>query len=143
MQWMKPRTALWRAEALLRGLGFTNPDVRSLVGFQIGLALAGSLLVLAVSGLAPWAWHYSAGAVLAVFNFVSLSRIVMILIQAEKGAVATLLLIFYAKLAVTGLALYGLIVWADASLAALLAGLSSVLAGILAWAVFRFTGNKV
>lgn len=117
-------------ERFLRRRGYTHPDVRRLVALQIVLAAVASALALAVCGAGSCGnlgWSVAAGALLATVNFASLARFAQHLPYVQQGAVAALLIRFYGRLALTGLALAGCIILGRASVAGLLAGLSTVL----------------
>lgn len=137
------QTACSRIERVLRDRGYGHPDVRRLVCAQLLLASVSTLAVLAFSGLSVFGWSYAAGAVLATLNFLSLAKFVQHLVYVEKGAVVALLIRFYGRLIVTGIALYGLIAWAGASVVALLAGLSTVVATGIFWGLARMSGHNV
>ncbi|MFW6324920.1 MAG: ATP synthase subunit I [Desulfovibrionales bacterium] len=129
-----------RVEAGLYRRGFTNQDVRSLIKIQLYLATTGSAGVLLAMPLL-WGGAFFAGALLATLNFYSLARIVQQLVFVQKGAVVPLLVSFYARLILTGAALYALIVWAGVPVVALLAGLTTVVVTILIWGVIAFRGK--
>ena len=84
---------------------------------------------------APWALALAAGTVLITFNFWSLAKFGQHLAYMRKGAVVSLLIRFYGRLILSGLALYGLIVFGECSIYALLAGLSTVVVNAIFWGV--------
>jgi hypothetical protein len=128
-----------KIESFLHRRGFTHPDVRSLVRNQLYLAAGTCLIAAVVSiGFAPWALGLAAGAVLVTFNFWSLAKFGQHLAYMRKGAVVSLLIRFYGRLILSGLALYGLIVWGQCSIYALLAGLSTVVVNAIFWGVAGF-----
>ncbi len=128
--------------ALLRR-GFMQFEVRRLVRMQIVLAGLCVLAALVAARLSPWGLAFAAGAVLASANFYSLAKFVQHIVRMEKGAVAALLIRFYGRLILTGAVLYGLIVWLEAPVWALLAGLSTVLVTALYWGATRVHGHNV
>jgi hypothetical protein len=132
-----------RTEAALYRRGFASAEVRSLVGLQLLIALVSALGAVIASGFSNWGLSYGAGAVLVTMNFYQLALFVQQAVQARHGAVASLLLRFYGRLIVTGVVLYGLIVWAGANVAALVAGLSTVVATALYFGVRRIMGKNV
>lgn len=140
---MRPldRTNL-RIEVFLRRNGFYLDDVRILVRNQLYFLFLGCAL-MAFSGLAPWALAFGAGCALSTMNFWMLAKGLQSIVHRPDGAVAVSLIRFYGRLALSGIALFGLIIWAGLPLTALIAGLSTVVVNILFWGVFRFHRQKV
>ncbi|MEW5774082.1 MAG: ATP synthase subunit I [Thermodesulfobacteriota bacterium] len=125
--------------------GFRVAGARRLVVIQAALA-AGSC----VAGLAlGWAWppalHFAVGALLATFNFYFLAKFTQRLLGGGDtfGAVPRQLLRFYGRIGLSAVALYVLIVHAGFALAALLAGLSTVVVTMLVWGVAQMAGKNV
>ncbi|TVR00854.1 MAG: ATP synthase subunit I [Desulfovibrionales bacterium] len=131
-----------KIETFLRRSGFHLDDVRILVRNQIYLFFLGCALVV-LFRLAPWAVAFGAGCALSTLNFWHLAKGLQSIVHNPDGAVAASLIRFYGRLALSGLALFGLIIWASLPLAALIAGLSTVIVNILFWGVFRFHRQKV
>jgi hypothetical protein len=130
------RTPTQRLEAALFRRGFVEPGVRKLVRSQIVFAAGTSLVLLAVCaplGLLNFALSYLAGAAVITLNFVSMARTAQTLVRQDKLAVFSLLTLFYGRLILTGLAVYGLIVWLDAQVFGLLAGLSTAVGNAVLW----------
>lgn len=131
-----------KIEAFLYRNGFTLPEIRILVRNQIQLFGLGCA-VMVLSGLAPWAIAFGAGCALSTANFWLLAKGLQSIMHRPDGAVAVSLIRFYGRLALTGLALFGLIAWGGLPVAALVAGLSTVVVNILFWGVFRFHRQNV
>ncbi len=92
--------------------------------------------------ISEWALAFAAGAAVATFNFWALARVVQRLVYVQRGAVLTLLLIFYGKLILSGIALYLLIgVW-QVPVWSLVLGLSTVVVTITAWGLVHFGRTK-
>lgn len=134
---------LLSVEGILRSLGYTQPEVRRLVALQVLVALSCCVAALVTGGLSAFMWSLAAGALLATVNFASLARFAQHLPYVQGGAVTALLIRFYGRLALTGLALFGLIVCGGASITGLLLGLSTVLVTAMFWGLARFGGNNV
>lgn len=135
------RTLTQGLEAVLYRRGFIEPGVRKLVRNQILFALgtaAALLLVCAPFGFPGFALSYLAGAVVITLNFWSLAKAAQQLTHSHKLAVFSLLTLFYGRLILTGLAVYGLIVWMNASVIGLLAGLSTAVCNALLWGAASF-----
>lgn len=130
-------------EAALYRRGFSNPEVRRLVAWQLWLAGISCLALAPLAFFGAFAAGYAAGAFLITVNFYFLAKFVQQLVQVRKGAVVALLFHFYLRLAGTGLALYGLIVWAKVPVPALLLGLSTVLVTALGYGASRLSGQNV
>jgi Flp pilus assembly protein TadB len=96
-----------------------------------------------VFGLPPWALAFFAGTALITINFWFLAKGLQNTAQLRKGSVAVSLVVrFYGRMLLTGLALFGLIVWAGLPVAALLAGMTTVVINILCWGIFRFNRQR-
>lgn len=132
-----------RLEAVLYRRGVESPTVRRLLTNQLYISVAGFLISLLITGGGRWALDFGIGAGLITLNFFGLSRMVQRLITMRKGAVISLLLGFYFKLFLFGLVLYLMIVYAHASVTALLAGISTVVANIMLWGATQIWGHKV
>lgn len=124
-----------RIERKLYEQGFVNSDVRSLIRNQVYLAAISSLVLVAGSAFSGWALAYAAGALLVTVNFWYMAKAVQKLLYVRKGAVASLLMLFYGRLIVTVLAIMALIVLLDASVVGLLSGLSTVVVTAITWAL--------
>jgi hypothetical protein len=118
-------------------------EVRRLVRTQFMLAGLFVLAALIAARLSIWGLAFAAGALLASVNLYSLAKFVQHIVRMQKGAVAALLIRFYGRLILTGAALYGLIVWLEVPVWALLAGLSTVLVTALYWGATRLHGHNV
>lgn len=139
---MSPTTRINdRIEAFLAHRGFYLHDVRILVRNQLYL-VALSFVVSLVLGLSPWALAFFAGTALSTMNFWLLAKGLQGVVLRSRGAVAVTLARFYGRMILTGLALFGLIIWGGFSVAALLAGLTTVVINILFWGMFQFHRQK-
>ncbi len=128
-------------EALLYRRGFAHEDTRVLVRNQILLTGAICALSLVLGWFWGWLWDVAAGALLMTFNFYLMSDFLQHVLLKQDGAVSRQLFRLYGRLLLTGAALAMLIVWARASIPALLLGLSSVVVTILIWGIQRMTGK--
>ena len=127
-----------KIELFLHRRGFTNSDVRKLVRNQLYLAAGVLFFAATIVWFAPWALALAAGTLLATFNFWWLAKFGQCLVYMRKGAGVSLLIRFYLRLTLTGLVIYGLIVWGHCSIYALLVGLSSVVVNAVLWSVAGF-----
>jgi hypothetical protein len=126
-----------RVDAMLFRRGFALTEARRLVRNQILLAAGCTAVACLVTGFANWGLSFGAGALIISFNFWWLSKAAQELVQVRQGAMFTLLTLFYGRLALTAVAIVGLIAWAGASVYGLLAGLSTVLANAALWGVLQ------
>lgn len=132
-----------KIDSFLRRRGFTHPDIRCLVRNQLYLAAGACIFAAMATGsahwteiLTPWAMAFAAGTLLISINFWSLAKFGQHLVFMRKGAAVTSLLIrFYLRLILTGLALYGLIAYCKLPIVAILAGLSTVVVNVIFWGV--------
>ncbi len=108
--------------------GFRAAEIRLLLRCQILVSGASLLAGVACAPLWDWGLWFGVGAALSTFNFYALAKFV-------QGIVFMPLL--------TGLVLFGLIVWLKVSVSALLAGLSTCVLSIAAWGIARGAGQKV
>jgi len=130
-----------RIEAFLAHRGFYLHEVRTLIRNQLYL-VALSLVVCLVLGLPSWALAFFAGTALITMNFWFLAKGLQGAVQLRQGAVAVSLARFYGRMILTGLALFGLIIWGGLPVVALLAGLTTVVINIFFWGIFRFRRQK-
>ena len=126
-----------RIDAMLYRRGVAVVDARRLMRNQILLAAGGSALVCLGTGFANWGLSFAAGAFVISINFWWLSKAAQELVQVKQGATFTLLTLFYGRLALTAVAIAGLVAWAGASVYGLLAGLSTVLLNAALWGVLQ------
>lgn len=122
--------------------GFRIEGVRRLVRNQICLTLS-VLFLLPACWLGTWPLDVLAGALLGTLNFYALAKVIQGLIYLRQSSVQLLLFGFYARLGLTGVALYVLIVLCRSSVVALLVGLSLVLVNILMYGAKYFVGQKL
>lgn len=127
-----------KIEQYLYRKGFHVPEVRTMASQQVVLLLC-SVIALPFGRLGV---DYFSGVVLGTVNFLALARIIQELIYLRKGAVPVQLFSFYGRLILTAGVLFVLIVYAKASVSALLVGLSTVLVNILLWGISQRLGKK-
>lgn len=135
------RTSHQRIEGWLYRRGFAEPDLRVLVRNQIYVAGVTCLLALGIAQGQRWSFDFLAGAILITANFYFLARFLTELVHMRKGAVTALLTGFYIRLAILAIILFVLIVVAQASVPALLAGLSTAVANIFLWGAGKMVGR--
>lgn len=132
----------WRAlrhriEAHLYARGVRNASVRALLTRQCLLAVVAMGVGVAGGIFHPWLLHFGIGVGIVTANFYFLAT--SIARRLESGVqgplVASTIVRFYGRLILTGVLLAVLLVFGKISLAALLAGLSTVVATILIWGV--------
>ncbi|MFP4168150.1 MAG: ATP synthase subunit I [Desulfonatronovibrionaceae bacterium] len=119
-----------RIERFLRSRGLVLNEIRLLVRNQIYLCLGGMLLLAVFSPGAVWI-GFAVGAVLGTANFYFLACFVQELVYHQGGAVFPLLVSFYLRLGITGVILVASVVYWEANIYSLLAGLSIVLLNVL------------
>lgn len=131
------KTLVQKIDAMLFRRGFVLTDARRLMRNQILFSAGCTVVAVLASGFSNWGFSFGAGALIIGFNFWWLSKAAQELVRVKHGAMFTLLTLFYGRLALTAVAIAGLIVWARASVYGLLAGLSTVLANAALWGVLQ------
>ncbi|MGE4291700.1 MAG: ATP synthase subunit I [Desulfovibrio sp.] len=127
-----------KLEAFLYKRGFTHPQVRAMVRNQLVLAFLTITLINGLTACSSWALSFSAGCLLVTVNFWLMARTGQSVVSAQKGAVTMMLILFYGRMALTGLALFTLIAWLDASVSGLLVGLSMVVVNAITWGTANY-----
>lgn len=131
------RKILRKIEHRLYAWGFHVPEVRKLALFQICIALASLPCVF----LGKVGVDFMLGTLLGSINFLALAKVVQELVFLQKNAILVQLFSFYGRLILTAVAFYLLIVFTNASVIALLLGISTVVLNILLWGVTQFLGK--
>ena len=117
--------------------GFTHRDGRTLLRDQIVMAVVTSCTALILSGFSGWGLAYVGGAALVTVNFWWLVRFAQRLMENAAGAVGRTFFGYFARLFVTAVALYVMIVPGGWPVWAILAGMSTVLVTIVVWGALR------
>lgn len=136
-QYRKLRHAI---ERMLYQKGLVHAPTRIMLTRQCLISMA-SLLAGLLGGWAhPWLLHFAIGAGLMTVNFYFMALFVQKLaaVGYSRAVLASMLARFYGRLLLTGVLLAVLLVWGQISLAALLAGLSTVVATIIIWGVEHY-----
>ena len=129
-----------RLDAFLLRRGFTHPDGRALLRDQIILAAVTGATALVLSGFSGWGPAYAGGAALVTVNFWWLVRFVQSLAMDASGAVGRAFFGYFARLGLTGAALYMMIVPGGCPVWAVLAGMATVLVTIVIWGALKRPG---
>ncbi|HCF06022.1 MAG TPA: hypothetical protein DEU72_07310 [Desulfomicrobiaceae bacterium] len=124
-------------ESMLYRWGYFVPEVRRMVALQLAVAVV-ALMLLPLGG---WGRDFCIGAVLGTLNFLALARFIQELVFLRRGAVLSLLVGFYARLILTAVALYVVLILWHASVAMVLMGLATVIVNILLWGIVHFLGR--
>jgi hypothetical protein len=132
-----------RIEAALYRRGFTVPEVRQVVRNQVLLAMVSTVAGLLCLAITPLALHFALGALLVTVNFYALAKFVQEAVYVKQGQIVALLVQFYGRLLLTGLLLFAMVVWLEVSVAALSAGLSTLVVTIVTWGATQIFGHKV
>jgi hypothetical protein len=117
--------------------GFVLPEARRLVRNQILLSAGCTAVACLVTGFTNPGLSFAAGAFIMTVNFWWLVKAAQELVRVRQGAVFTLLTLFYGRLALTAVAIAGLVAWGGASVYGLLAGLSTALLNAALWGVLQ------
>lgn len=136
----------WRAmrhgiESSLFRKGVRNASVRTLLTRQCLLAVVALAGGVVGGFFHPWLLHFGLGVGIVTANFYFLATSIARRLESagqpggQGPLVASTIVRFYGRLILTGVLLAVLLVFGKISLAALLAGLSTVVATILIWGV--------
>ncbi|SNS22850.1 ATP synthase I chain [Humidesulfovibrio mexicanus] len=126
-----------KMDAVLYRRGFALVEARRLMRNQVLLAAGGSAVACLASGFSNWGFSFAAGACIISINFWWLSKAAQELVRVRRGAMFTLLTLFYGRLVLTAAAIAMLVAWAGASAYGLLAGLSTAIANAVLWGVLQ------
>ncbi len=113
-----------------------EPAVRWIFAVEFFLLLGGGVF-FGFWGGGGFFFPYMVGALLAIFNFMVLARLLpsLILSGNAKASVVSLLFSFYSRLLLTGIVLLVGIVFLDFRIFPLVMGLSSIVVSIVSWIV--------
>ena len=122
-----------RLDALLWRRGFHSPEVRLIMRNELLFSVPLLLLGLCLLPLTSWLLWFAAGALLIAWNFYGLARFVQGLsLSAYSQALLTgMLLHSTVRLVLSAVFLYGILVWLEASVWAVAAGITGAM-GLLA-----------
>lgn len=139
------KSSVRRIDQILWQRGFRAPEIRVILRNQLLITAFSVLAGLALGYVNDWVFWFGVGAVLATFNFYSAASFVQKVVfqPYESSLMYSLLFRFYGRLGLTGLILFGLIVWLAVPLSALVAGLSTVVTAIAVWGISCFAGQNV
>jgi hypothetical protein len=112
--------------------GEKYPEIKRILAVHSG-TVALFTAVLLGAGKMDLLLAYFVGALLITFNLLVLARLVPQLVFLQSGAVFSLLVSFYLRLAFTGGVLFAAIYIVQLNAPGLLLGLSTIIASFLAW----------
>jgi hypothetical protein len=124
--------------------GFVSPALRSILGSLVLAAGAACSAGAALFAWSPAPLAFGAGAAISVFNFLLSARFVQAH-MTERFTVALYLRLFFgfcARLVLTGVALYLLLIPCGLPTVPLLTGLGSTVAGIVVWSLTKMSGQS-
>ena len=121
--------------------GIHIEQVRRLLILQIQISLVLSMFFLLFCR-DFWAVHFLLASFLGTINFYILAQAVQKLVFLRKEAIFSLLFNFYARLVFLGIVLYIMLIWAQFSLVAVVAGFSTVLVSIMLWGALFYIEQK-
>jgi small-conductance mechanosensitive channel len=139
------RSSVRRIDEMLWRRGFRAQEVRVLLRNQLLVTAVSLLAGLGLGWINGWLFWFGVGAVLSTFNFYAVARFVQQVVYKpyDRSMMYGMLFRFYGRLGLTGLILFGLIVWLKVSVSALVAGLSTIVAAIAVWGLLRLAGQNV
>ena len=136
-----------RLDALLNQLGFHRPEVRIVMRNTLLFSLSLLLLGICLLPLTSWLLWFAAGALLIAWNFYGLARFIQGLSLAaySQALLLGMLVRSNLRLVFSALFLYGILVWLEASVWAVVAGITGamgLLAATSAWAAGQRNRQK-
>jgi len=127
------KTLIHRLDALLWQRGFHRPEVRLVMRNELLFSVPLLLLGLCLLPLTSWLLWFAAGALLIAWNFYGLARFIqgLSLSVYSQALLIGMLARSQLRLALSALFLYGILVWFEASVWAVVAGITGAM-GLLA-----------
>jgi hypothetical protein len=134
-------------DALLRQLGFHRPEVRLVMRNELLFSVSLLILGLCLLPLTSWLLWFAAGALLIAGNFYGLARFIqgLSLTDYSQALLLGMLVRSNLRLVFSALFLYGILVWLEASVWAVVAGITGamgLLAATTAWAAGQRNRQK-
>ena len=128
-----------KIESRLYHLGFSSAIVRHLLCTQVMICGAAFIVGAALVWLTLWPLFFGAGAVIATYSLWQIARVAQASLQQQYSTALGLRLFFgfSGRLILISIVLFALIVWLRAPVIPLLIGLTSTVAGIVAWGISR------
>jgi hypothetical protein len=132
-----------RLDALLRQRGFRRPEVRLVMRNEALFSVLLLLLGVCLLPLTSWLVWFAAGALLMAWNFYGLARFIQRLSLAAYSQTLLwgVLTRFNLRLVFSALFLYGILVWFEASVWAVTAGITGAV-GLLAVTAFAWPAGQ-
>jgi len=128
-------------------LGFHRPEVRLVMRNELLFSVSLLLIGLCLLPLTSWLLWFAAGALLIAWNFYGLARFLQRLSLEVYSQSLLMGMLFRSnlRLVFTALFLYGILVWLEASVWAVVAGITGamgLLAATSAWAAGQRNRQK-
>jgi len=136
-----------RLDALLRQLGFHRPEVRLVMRNELLFSVSLLMLGLCLLPLTSWLLWFATGALLIAWNFYGLARFIqgLSLTAYSQAMLIGMLLRSNLRLVFSALFLYGILVWLEASVWAVVGGITGamgLLAATSAWSAGQRNRQK-
>ena len=121
--------AILRLDALLRRLGFHRPEVRLVMRNEALFSVSLLIIGICLLPLTSWILWFAAGALLIAWNFYGLARFIQGLSLAaySQALLLGMLVRSHLRLVFSALFLYGILVWLEASVWAVVAGITGAM----------------
>lgn len=133
-----------RIEKFLYRKGYRSPEIRVILRWQILLTIISILTGLIVSPFSLWGLWIAVGASLATYSFYSLAGFVQkaLLEGFSRRTLSGLLVRFYGRLMLTGLILFGLLIWLRVPPAAIIVGFIVISGTVPVWLCIKRAGRN-
>ncbi|MDR2696088.1 MAG: hypothetical protein LBC79_06885 [Deltaproteobacteria bacterium] len=127
------KALIHRLDALLWQRGFHRPEVRLVMRNEVLFSVPLLLLGLCFLPLTSWLLWFAAGALLMAWNFYGLARCIqgLSLVAYSQALLIGMLARSSLRLVFSAVFLYGILVWLEASVWAVVAGITGAM-GLLA-----------
>ena len=137
------KALIHRLDALLWQRGFHRPEVRLVMRNEALFAVPLLLLGICLLPLTSWLVWFAAGALLVAWNFYGLARFIqgLSLSAYSQTLLIGMLVRSNLRLVLSALFLYGALVWFEASVWAVVAGITGAM-GLLAVTAFAWLAEQ-
>ena len=138
------KALIHQLDALLWRRGFHRPEVRLVMRNEVLFSVPLLLLGLCLLPLSSWLLWFAAGALLMAWNFYGLARCIQGLSLAvySQALLIGMLARSSLRLVFSALFLYGILVWLEASVWAVVAGITGAMGLLAATSLAWLAGQR-
>ena len=137
------KALIHQLDALLWQRGFHNPVVRLVMRNELLFSVSLLILGICLLPLTSWLLWFSAGALLIAWNFYGLARFIQgISLTYSQSLLIRMLVRSNLRLVFSAVFLYGIFVWFEASVWAVVAGITGAVTLLAVTALVWITGQS-